>query len=508
MAIKKFSAYTLGTACIFSLFSFDTSTQAVSLRIQTPDIKVVQYIDDLPSTPLPLECIRGVEDTIGGVAAGLICTALDVSQNPEPPTSFTEQSWEDFKASKEYRGYIQIPSFTVFSDGQNIVSYTQFEQESNPGFTPIILGDLPPPNIFVPDSRIYGPAEAYPDNGSSISQLGSNSLTVENFVATRLIREERLGQFLLTGYDAPFAYARLEEVIPADGSPIEITVRRSEFPSTKLYIDNELVSQRDQVSDLSDFFISGGRGFNPSGEGNFAPAGDSISILASPEIDSVGVVGSGTISGTFDTIEPEPGSFDLIEGRGTSKIVFQLLGELPNSFTFEAASFDEPEIGETIVLGTLSYENGIARTFNTNPLPPFGVPSPIFSPSSDTIYTSNLTISSNSPILTPFDFNQSLTELLTLIVTANTGTPEQNADTLFFSSFPEFGSFRVLEGETGSVELLGSFGSLNLTGFGSVVSGSGTGFVDPTPVPESSSVLGTIAFILGGSLLLKYKPKN
>ena len=498
MAIKKFSAYTLGTACILSLFSLDTPTQAASLRIQTPDIKVVQYIDDLPSSPLPSECIRGVEDTIGVLAASLICPALDVSQNPEPPISFTEQSWEDFKASKEYRGYIQIPSFTVFSDGQNIVSYTQFEQESNPGFTPIIIGDLPPPNIFVPSPRIYGPAEAYPDNGSSISQLGSNSLTVENFVATRLILEERLGQFLLTKYDAPFAYVRLEEVIPADGSPIEVTVRRSEFPSTKLYVNNELVAEEAQVSDLSNFFISGGTVLNPPGEGNFAPAGDTISTSVSPEIDSIGFGGAGTINGTFDTIKPGFSSqqLDIIEGEGTSKLLFQSRFQPPNSFTFEGASFNDAEIGETIVLGTLSYENGIVLSLfgNSNPLPDF--------------YTSNLTISSNSPNLTPFDFNQSLTELLTLVVTPNTGTPEQNADTLFFSSFPELGSFRVLEGETGSVELLGSFGSLNLTGFGSVVSGSGTGFVDPTPVPESSSVLGTIAFILGGSLLLKYKPKN
>ncbi|MGP3376943.1 hypothetical protein, partial [Escherichia coli] len=68
--------------------------------------------------------------------------------------------------------------------------------------------------------------------------------------------------------------------------------------------------------------------------------GDTINILISPEIDSVGIVGSGTIIGTFDTIEPEPGSFDLIEGKGTSKILFQILGEIPNSFTFEAASFN------------------------------------------------------------------------------------------------------------------------------------------------------------------------
>lgn len=517
MAVNKFSAYTLGTACVFSLLGFDTLTQAASLSIQTPDIKVVQYIKDLPSIslptpnipggidipggPIPVECVSGVSDTLG-VAALPICSALDISQNPEPPTFFTEQSWEEFKASNEYRTYIQIPSFTVFSDGQNIVNYTQFNQEFNPGFTPDVIGDVIDDATPYDLPRTYSPSDVYtgPYNGSNISPLGSSSLGVTNRGGARVSDAERVQQFEVadfvgTGYDAPFVYTEVEEVIPADGSPIRVTVNRSEFPTTRLYINNQLiVPEKAQVSDLSNFFVSGGTVLNPPGEGNFAPAGDSISVSVSPEIDST--VGFGTTNGTFDTIRPvffseQP---DVVEGEGTNQLLFQDLAQPPNSLTFEGASFEDAEIGETIVLGTLSYKNG---TLTISGL------------ITDSTYTSNLTISSDSTVLTPFDFNQSFTELLTLITTPNIGTPEQNADILFFSNLPELGSFRVLEGETGTVELFGTFGSLSLTGFGAVVSGPGTGFVDPTPIPEPSSALGTLAYsVLGGSLLLKRKLKK
>ncbi len=102
---------------------------------------------------------------------------------------------------------------------------------------------------------------------------------------------------------------------------------------------------------------------------------------------------------------------------------------------------------------------------------------------------SNLSISSNSPFSSsPINFNQSLTEQITLNTTQNVvGDPaEENADIVYFSDFVEFGSFRVFEGATGTVQLLGRFsdGSLNFAGFGEVLSDPSTGFLNDSILPD------------------------
>lgn len=78
------------------------------------------------------------------------------------------------------------------------------------------------------------------------------------------------------------------------------------------------------------------------------------------------------------------------------------------------------------------------------------------------------------------------TDTLRIVVTTtvNTGaTPEQNADYIHFANHPEFGSFRVLEGGTATIELLAKYGSLHVQGFGDVVEGAG--FWSPTiNIPE------------------------
>lgn len=91
---------------------------------------------------------------------------------------------------------------------------------------------------------------------------------------------------------------------------------------------------------------------------------------------------------------------------------------------------------------------------------------------------------------------------MTIVSTSNLGVdPRADADYVYFTQFPQFGSFRVFEGATTSVELLGRFTPLNFQGFGGVFQLVGFGevtnpnlsFTSPSvissQVPEPSSVV-------------------
>ena len=103
-------------------------------------------------------------------------------------------------------------------------------------------------------------------------------------------------------------------------------------------------------------------------------------------------------------------------------------------------------------------------------------------------------------------FTRTITENLTLVQTVNTGNPEADADFIFLTHHPEFGSFRVYEGQVSSVEMLGIFTPLNVAGFGQTFNLGFVGFGDvgnpnvafvnpsvtsltPTAVPEPSAWL-------------------
>ena len=89
------------------------------------------------------------------------------------------------------------------------------------------------------------------------------------------------------------------------------------------------------------------------------------------------------------------------------------------------------------------------------------------------------------------EFNQSLEIPISIVTVPNDGDIEANADFIFFTNRPELGSFRVLEGETTSVEVLAEFNSLDLIGFGEIADSS-VGFLSSSvSVPEPS----TLAFI-------------
>jgi len=217
-------------------------------------------------------------------------------------------------------------------------------------------------------------------------------------------------------------------------------------------------------------------------------------------------VGSGVTNGVFNSLDligaPDI-TYPDVNGIGTNQLNFSFPSFDSNFFKFDGTSFENVQVGQTFVLGTLSYKNGLGFIGG---------------------HTSELAVSSSSSTTTPFDFNQILTEQIRLELTPNfllvdgvifDATPEQQADILYFPNRPELGSFRIYENSTGTVEVLGRFGSLQLAGFGNAISG---GFVDPTidpiptapavSVPESRNIAGLLAIsIVGAASTLKRKLK-
>jgi len=102
---------------------------------------------------------------------------------------------------------------------------------------------------------------------------------------------------------------------------------------------------------------------------------------------------------------------------------------------------------------------------------------------------------------------------ITIVNTPNVADPIASADFIYFTDFPDLGSFRVLEGEETYVEVITQFNSLDLVGFGAVgdpLKGFLSPSTGPNPfpaVPEPSSILGLLALgLLGmGSLFNKQR---
>jgi len=195
--------------------------------------------------------------------------------------------------------------------------------------------------------------------------------------------------------------------------------------------------------------------------------------------------GSGTLSARFITPTPAclpsgtaPVSTPRCDGLQTSSISWGDPGNFgigQSSFVFQARPFTNVPLGQTFVLGTLTYFNGT-----------------IFVGTEITDIVLQITSASATPA-----FNQILGLPLRIVQTTNAGVdPVADADFLYFSDALQFGSFRVFEGQSATVEILGRFNSLDNMGFGRITNESvpGAGFLNPsldpspTTVPEPSTV--------------------
>jgi hypothetical protein len=169
-------------------------------------------------------------------------------------------------------------------------------------------------------------------------------------------------------------------------------------------------------------------------------------------------LGSGTISAQFlagPTIDGD-------SGIGTNALSFNILGDpanIWNQIRFDPIPFRNVSPGTPFLTGYLSYTNGRYYV-------------------GDYFATLRLTTTAN-PGVDP-NYSQFTDLPITIRVTPDTGTPYQNADVGCFSDAQGFGIFRVIKrpagvAVTGTVQLLMSFGSFDLAGFGNVTSTPGNG---------------------------------
>jgi hypothetical protein len=213
-------------------------------------------------------------------------------------------------------------------------------------------------------------------------------------------------------------------------------------------------------------------------------AGATLAILAPFQAaQAVTVnVGTGTVTGHFDNAITLPDS--VYTGNGTDTIEWgtPVDGSFTNQLSFIPSDFTDQPKGQDFVAGRLYYRNG--TIFGGTGID--GVDLIINTTSSDP------------------DFTQTLPLKITFVTTPNVADPIASADFIYFTDFPDRGSFRVLEGEDTDVEVITQFNSLDLVGFGAVGDPS-KGFLspsvgpDPFPaVPEPSSILGLLALGLLG----------
>ena len=220
------------------------------------------------------------------------------------------------------------------------------------------------------------------------------------------------------------------------------------------------------------------------------------------------ITGSVTISGTFvsptpaciapPNTEPVPGA--ECSGVGTANLIWgdSTGAGLNNSFSFNGGSFTNVARGQTFVAGLLCYHNGVSY---------------------DASEITSIVIRMVSASSTEQFNNQILTEPVLIVTTENGPDAEASADYIYFPNHPELGSFRIYEEQSATVQILAKFGSLDLVGFGDVVtdplhpdSNPAAGFVNAsvTPldsVPEPSTLVllgaGVIALVGGHARRLR-----
>ena len=210
----------------------------------------------------------------------------------------------------------------------------------------------------------------------------------------------------------------------------------------------------------------------------------SIVVISAQHV-SAEPVGTGMLTGQF--LNPTPSCPPATcSGAGTSSMFW---GDPepnlpPNNLSFTGRGFSAA-LGQPFVLGLLQFQN---------------------SSTTNNIDRVDLRLQSTALNGDP-TFTQTAQLNLTIVQTINVGDPVADADYVYFTNFPQFGSFRVFEGQTSTVELIGAFHSLDVLGFGQSFNLGFSGFgqvgnpsvaftnpsivpsLNPSTVPEPASVI-------------------
>jgi len=253
-------------------------------KFVTPDIKVIQYIHPLDAK----QCARDLVAQLGvsKPSALAACGFLSVSANPLPPPRIPDdQTWTAFVNSKEYRGYIHIPPLTVNCSGGEVAAIDNIPVggpglhglilpgfEHSLGYTPPRpfegLTDYSPAEPFVTDKAGTSVADLMNNDGVfEVTRPGGNAL-ITYMTASRIATVERVAAFPILGFDAPYIWTVTQLRVNCQGDE-SVSIANSEFPTTNLYINGQLVRFYRQT-DLPQFIKDGGTKLNDIGVGYLA----------------------------------------------------------------------------------------------------------------------------------------------------------------------------------------------------------------------------------------------
>ncbi|CAG8852880.1 36171_t:CDS:1, partial [Gigaspora margarita] len=107
-------------------------------------------------------------------------------------------------------------------------------------------------------------------NGIRWTEINDNTcLAIKDVRSSRLAHMERKSQYVLTGYDAPFIFTKVDMTVCCNRQ-VSVKVHRTVFPQTRLYI-NGVWEQVQAQTELGKFIIYGGKKLFQDGYGYPAP---------------------------------------------------------------------------------------------------------------------------------------------------------------------------------------------------------------------------------------------
>ncbi len=233
-----------------------------------PDIKVTAhirrfdvdtYMDELDDHPaISHNFFRRIAMR---VALGFV----NDSANPEPTYVFNPQweSWEKFKASGEYRGYVHLSNHRITCTNGVLTTRSTPTVESSPGYTP-------EGNGYTLGSSFNGSA-AFPIGAVTQVNAANTCVKLIDRRASRMSDSLRSQHKLAFGFDAPFIWTVVSDELCCDGTN-KLRVESSAFPTHRVYVNEKLVQATAQ-SGWANFVAAGGKDSHATGEGNLAPAG-------------------------------------------------------------------------------------------------------------------------------------------------------------------------------------------------------------------------------------------
>lgn len=221
--------------------------------------------------------------TYAAALRGLII-GLAASANPTPPASFNNlaygNKWGPWKASQEYRGYLDEFPFRIHCD---VASNTLEKRPGTIGTSVFDYADGASLQVSQGFTRLPGPVfqNAEPHgttpliNTLKFGDRGggrtNQCITHRGYYASRVGAAERQAAFVILGYDAPFIWEDLTSTVCCDDQ-FEVNLRATHFPTHSLYLNFDRVFITWQMN-LAMFLISGGTTLNPVGVGLMAGAG-------------------------------------------------------------------------------------------------------------------------------------------------------------------------------------------------------------------------------------------